>query len=291
MATLSSLHSFVPATAAKSTEVNENFNTIKAFVEGISTGVNIDSNAITALKLATSAVTEEKIAGTAVTVPKLASTVLNLFTPVGSIVQYAGVTEPAGWKLCNGQALNIASYTDLYNILTSSGSVFRFGANPNGTTFLLPNLQGRLPVGLDATQTEFDVVGETGGTKTIAEANLPAHKHAVGTLVNSSTSITHNHTATVTDAGHNHVTAVTTNSSTSHLHNNTTGFVAAGTNGSPTNSTDNLAVQNHATGITVNNSSNTESHTHTITGDTANTGSGNVFLPPYIVINYLIKVS
>lgn len=53
MATLSIPNSFVNGTPAVATEVNANFNAVKTFVEGISTGTNIDDNVITYAKLAT----------------------------------------------------------------------------------------------------------------------------------------------------------------------------------------------------------------------------------------------
>lgn len=257
MATMGSLNAFVPNTAAKATEVNANFSTVKTFVEGISTGSNIDAGAITEAKLGAGAVTETKLGSAAVSLTKLSTDVANLFTPVGSIVQYAGVTEPTGWKFCNGQALPIASYTALYNALTSSGTVFRFGANPTGSTFLLPNLTGRLPIGYDSGQTEFDNVGETGGAKTIAESNLPAHSHAAGTLATASAG-DHSHTTDWANDPFNHFQQL------------------SGGGGLPT-----------VGGTT----STAGAHTHSITGSTATTGSGAVFLPPYLVVNYLIKVS
>lgn len=257
MATMGSLNAFVPNTAAKATEVNANFSTVKTFVEGISTGLNIDAGAITEAKLGTGVVTETKLASAAVSLTKLASGVTSLFTPVGSIVQYAGITEPTGWKFCNGQALPISSYTDLYNALTSSGTVFRFGANPTGSTFLLPNLTGRLPIAYDSTQTEFDTVGETGGAKVISESNLPAHSHAAGTLA-AATGGSHYHDTDWANDPFNHFSSL------------------SGGGGLPT-----------VGGTT----STAGSHGHTITGSTATTGSGAVFLPPYIVVNYLIKVS
>lgn len=291
MATLGTLHSFVPNTAAKATEVNENFNTIKAFVEAISTGVNIDSGVITTSKIATGAVTEEKIGAAAVSISKLASSALNLFTPIGSIVQYAASAEPAGWKLCNGQALSIATYPELYNLLTDSGTVFRFGANPTSGTFLLPNLKGRLPIGFDDTQTEFDVVGETGGAKVISEGNLPAHKHAAGTLAadSASTGITiPDSVAGVANGNHSHLIATDLlTSAVTHGHGGDGGKIAGGTSSTP------AGTGSYTVGIDGQHGHQIvdPAHSHTISGSTANTGSGNVFLPPYLVVNYLIKVA
>ena len=67
-------HSFTSGAIAEASEVNANFNAIKAYVDDISTGTNIDSSAITNAKLATNAVSTLKIADGAVTYAKLDST-------------------------------------------------------------------------------------------------------------------------------------------------------------------------------------------------------------------------
>ena len=43
----------------------------------------------------------------------------------------------------------------------------------------MPDLQGKIPVGKDTTQNEFDTLGETGGEKahTLTVEEMPAHKH------------------------------------------------------------------------------------------------------------------
>jgi len=57
MATLPALITFVNATTAVAADVNTNFVTIKTFVEGISTGTNIDAGAITYAMLAAATIT------------------------------------------------------------------------------------------------------------------------------------------------------------------------------------------------------------------------------------------
>jgi microcystin-dependent protein len=105
--------------------------------------------------------------------------------PPGTIVQWAGASTtaaPLGWLFANGQDVLIAEYPNLYNTLTSSGTVFPYGPNTSsGTRFRLPNLAGRVPVGLDAGQTEFDTMGETGGAKThtLSTSEIPSHSHTV----------------------------------------------------------------------------------------------------------------
>ena len=104
----------------------------------------------------------------------------------GMISEYAGATTPTGWLACEGQEVAIATYTDLYNVLTSTGTVFPYGANTNGsggagsTHFRIPNLKGKTPAGRDSSQTEFDTLGETGGAKTVtlSTSEMPVHSHA-----------------------------------------------------------------------------------------------------------------
>ena len=66
-------HSFVNGTIAEASEVNANFDAIGDYVNDLSSGTNIDSNAITAVKIASGAVTTTKIADGSVTYAKLDS--------------------------------------------------------------------------------------------------------------------------------------------------------------------------------------------------------------------------
>lgn len=61
---------------------------------------------------------------------------------VGIVEMYGGVTAPAGAFLCQGQAISRTIYNDLWAILGS-----QFGAGDGSTTFNVPNLQGRSPIG------------------------------------------------------------------------------------------------------------------------------------------------
>jgi len=62
--------------------------------------------------------------------------------PVGSIMPYGGASAPIGWLLCQGQAVNRATYSSLFAILGTA-----YGAGDGSTTFNLPNLQIRFPLG------------------------------------------------------------------------------------------------------------------------------------------------
>lgn len=99
---------------------------------------------------------------------------LQLSDPVGRIEGYAGSTPPAGWLLCDGAAVSRATYPQLFARIGIT-----YGAGNGSTTFNLPNLRGRVAVGRDAGQTEFDTLGETGGAKThtLTTAEMPSHTH------------------------------------------------------------------------------------------------------------------
>src|SRR5690349_11780265 len=60
---------------------------------------------------------------------------------MGQIVLFAGNFAPRGWALCQGQLLAIAHNSVLFSILGTT-----YGGDGQ-TTFALPDLRGRVPVG------------------------------------------------------------------------------------------------------------------------------------------------
>ena len=80
--------------------------------------------------------------------------------PVGAIIGWTSSTIPSGYLLCNGQAVSRTTYASLFSVIETT-----YGTGDGSTTFNLPNIKGRTIVGLDSTQTEFDTLGETGGSK------------------------------------------------------------------------------------------------------------------------------
>lgn len=93
---------------------------------------------------------------------------------LGEIRMFAGNFAPRGWAACNGQILSIAQNTALFSLLGTT-----YGGNGT-TTFALPDLRGRIPMGngLGPGLTNT-VLGEVKGseTNTLIVANLPAHTH------------------------------------------------------------------------------------------------------------------
>jgi microcystin-dependent protein len=115
----------------------------------------------------------------------MAATVLDTLIPPGMLMPTAAtlLVVPPGWLLCDGSAVSRRTYAALYDAVGIA-----YGVGDGATTFNLPNLKGRVIVGQDAGQTEFDVLGETGGSKTSTAPHthdLASHSH---TLTSSSIS-------------------------------------------------------------------------------------------------------
>lgn len=95
---------------------------------------------------------------------------------LGSIILFAGNFAPRGWATCSGQLISIAQNTALFSLLGTT-----YGGDGR-TTFGLPDLRGRAPIGFGAGPGLSNVnQGEMGGkeTTTIYAAQMPAHSHSL----------------------------------------------------------------------------------------------------------------
>lgn len=94
--------------------------------------------------------------------------------PIGSITAYGKETAPANWLICDGSAVSRTSYADLFAVIGT-----KYGEGDGSTTFNLPNLKGKVPVGLDSSDTDFNTIGKTGGEKThqLTINEMPSHNH------------------------------------------------------------------------------------------------------------------
>jgi microcystin-dependent protein len=108
----------------------------------------------------------------------------NSNTP-GIINLFAGPNAPLGYLFCDGSAISRSTYSNLFAVL---GTIYGNGDGIN--TFNLPNLQGRVPVGLD-TQVPAtgyaNTLGESGGepTHTLTVNEMPSHSHSYFNQSNS----------------------------------------------------------------------------------------------------------
>ena len=267
--------------------------------------------------------------------------------PAGVISQYAGSEAPGGYLICDGSAVSRTTFSALFTAISTT-----YGVGNGTTTFNLPNLQNRIPVGRGA-DVAFDVLGETGGSKTVtlAEANMAPHTHSgstgnqsadhthSGSTGNVSADHTHSGATGTVSSGHTHgfgtggISANHTHSGPSHNHSVTavlgrstvnrsagttgtfvpTGADATGTSFAGTGQTGTVSADHSHSGTTNDiNQNHTHSfttggisanHTHSFTSAgvsanhthsfTTNSGTGTATpvntLPPYIVVNYIIK--
>lgn len=136
-----------------------------------------------------------------------------------------------GWLKCDGTALQIEDYPELYEVIGTS-----FGNNGAGT-FRLPNVRGRVPAAVGTSTAGNHTLGETIGaeTHTLTVDQIPSHNH------------------TINDPGHIH-SGDTYRSGTQNV-NNIAGNDNAADEGVATDN-----VNSAFTGITINNTGGGQSH-------------------------------
>lgn len=213
--------------------------------------------------------------------------------PAGLIVQYGGSTVPTGgWLACDGSEKAIASYPDLYKAIGTN-----YGALTNGsgaaspqTHFRVPDLRGRIPVGIFSNLGDFisgtgtpvgtPIAAKTIGawrgaesvTLTASESGLPAHDHTISSSAHShsiTVSANHNH-----GYGYNNVSFKYQASSTVLQQASTFGPYYAYTS----YATPGCSIPGGKSGVTA---------TDNTTGESATDSHNNV--QPSLVVNFLIK--
>jgi microcystin-dependent protein len=95
---------------------------------------------------------------------------------VGEICIYAFNFPPRNWALCDGSIQSISQNQALFSLLGTT-----YGGDGQ-STFALPDLRGRSPIGQgQGTNLSTRVMGQSGGseTTTLLQANIPAHTHTV----------------------------------------------------------------------------------------------------------------
>ena len=99
---------------------------------------------------------------------------------IGTIMAFGFNFAPRGWAQCMGQLLSISQNTALFSLLGTT-----YGGD-GVTTFGLPDLRGRVPVGQGQGPglSNYTLGEETGSENiTLISAQMPSHTHVLNDLV------------------------------------------------------------------------------------------------------------
>jgi microcystin-dependent protein len=105
---------------------------------------------------------------------------------LGEIEIFGFGFAPKGWAICAGQTLSINQNQALFSLLGTT-----YGGNGT-TTFNLPDLRGRLPVGQgNGNGLTPRSIGQTGGetNHTLQVTETPSHNHGLAAAANVSGSV------------------------------------------------------------------------------------------------------
>lgn len=101
--------------------------------------------------------------------------------PSGTIFGFAGSTLPSGWLWCDGSLISRSTYSNLFSAIGET-----YDPGDHVTTFGIPNLKTRFPIGANAATATYGTVnlnfnlgktgGEEGHSTTVSE--LFPHTHA-----------------------------------------------------------------------------------------------------------------
>jgi microcystin-dependent protein len=102
--------------------------------------------------------------------------------PTGAMFPYAGASAPsqtiggvAAWLLCDGTAVSRTTYADLFALIGTT-----YGTGNGSTTFNLPDLRGRVPIGAGNDGTAANNATRARGDKG-GDTRLQQHSHSWGT--------------------------------------------------------------------------------------------------------------
>ena len=253
--TFNPLITFVPNTLA--TAEDQNAQDLD-FANGLSNCITRDgqSPATSSISMGGNQI-NNVAAGTAPTDAINLSQLISMTYP-GVISIYGGSVAPTGFLICDGTAYSRSTYSALFAVIGTT-----YGVGDGSSTFNVPDLRGRTPVGSGSGPgLTSRTIGTLGGEEThvLSVAELAAHSH-----------VDSGHTHTTTDPGHTH-------SFIGPL-NGPGGLSLPGGGNFTVSTTVTTGVA--FTGVSVNPSSANLQNT--------GSGSGHNNMQPWLAINYIIK--
>lgn len=193
--------------------------------------------------------------------------------PIGSVLQWTTNTPPSKWLICDGSAVSRTTYEDLFGVIGET-----YGAGDGTTTFNLPDLRARVPIGkgTNSDANNLSAAFETLGSSEYVVNNETLQGEYQHTLIENETPI------------HKHFTATTGSTGTAELQ----------INQGNTNLAIEASMSYRETG-TIGSLFDQPNFEYILYGatDTANTGVTSSFggdqshnvVQPFIVLNYIIK--
>lgn len=227
-------------------------------------------------------------------------TMVEQLIPVGTVMPMAIGSSPPGYLICDGSEISRAAFTELFAAIGTT-----YGVGDGSTTYNLPDLRGRFPMGRRASGAG-STLGETGGSFDHAHTGPshthsgPSHTHAGDSHTHSVGSHTHGNPNTSTTGNHAHTAGNTGAASGVAEFGAGSGFLAASgshVHDAPdTGSAGNHAHSQGSTGSGGSGSTGAGGSGATGAGGTGQTGASGtaatgVNNPPYQVFVYMIKVS
>jgi microcystin-dependent protein len=199
--------------------------------------------------------------------------------PVGAIEHLAATATPDGYLPADGSDVSRTTYAKLFAKISTS-----HGAGDGSTTFTLPNLKGRAVVGFDASQTEFNVLGETGGVKTVTLTTneMSSHSHSMTAHTHA---VDHDHSSWQVSAG-DHQHSILWNGSIAFANSSIGTFVEGSAFGGPS-VTDPAGAHSHT--VDIPNFTGSSANGGTVNTDPAGLGAAWSIMAPYIVLQPYIK--
>lgn len=193
---------------------------------------------------------------------------------VGEIYMYAGSTAPAGFIICDGSAISRATYSELFDVIGTS-----YGTGDGSSTFNLPNMSGRVIIGVSSNYSIGSIGGEEAHSLTVNE--MPSHAHEIAPH-------THENTITVTTPKLTHsITQPTfTYAGPSGNSKNIGRGGFKGTTSTNATRSANVAISNHAASACTKSGGVLDCAAF----DTGSAGSGQAHdnMQPFVTINYII---
>ena len=194
--------------------------------------------------------------------------------PTGSLFPYAGSSAPTGYLLCDGSSVSSTNYLSLHAVISNTygGSAYTGGS---GLSFNLPDLRGRFPMGA-GTGTGLNSSGTGAPSGTAQTARTRGQWGGEETnLLTTNEMPSHSHTGGTGSAGSHYHSFSKPAASYLYPNGNFTLSVPSGT------------YHRFSDSDGVNDTDTAANHTHSITAEGG--GARHNTVPPFVVLNYIIK--